>query len=38
MQLPSRGFTMPGSNFLEDAAGNFLQLAKASEVILKIGG
>ncbi len=27
---------MPGSNFLEDAAGNFLQLAKASEVILKI--
>ncbi len=27
---------MPGSNFFQDAAGNFLQLAKASEVILKI--
>jgi hypothetical protein len=27
---------MPSSNLLQDAAGNFLQLAKASEVILKI--
>ncbi len=27
---------MPGSNFFQDAAGNFLQFAKAGEVILKI--